>query len=192
MTSLVARNSFRKRKTAISGVHGAVATNCRDVARNLLRRDKRRGHRLETVVLAGSRGRARPQKPETNGNFQLRQGDMHPCPPLTTPLMATHAPSEQRHSVRRIGALNTNSIYPFRKTAFAYIIPNVSNSLLLEIKSYNSYQTFKPRLKTIYFNYCPKPYLNQCSICQKNSWGRRWRALKVRGSSHKALITIAI
>ena len=25
-------------------------------------------------------------KPEKNANFQLRRGDMHPCPPLATPL----------------------------------------------------------------------------------------------------------
>ena len=31
---------------------------------------------------------AKPQKPETNANFQLRRGDVHPCP-LATPLAET-------------------------------------------------------------------------------------------------------
>jgi len=29
---------------------------------------------------------AKPLKPETNANFKLRRGDMHPCPALAMPL----------------------------------------------------------------------------------------------------------
>ena len=48
----------------------------RSVARNLLLGDKRG---VRDPVGFGA-------KPETNANFQLRRGDMHPCPPLATPL----------------------------------------------------------------------------------------------------------
>jgi len=35
-----------------------------------------------------------PQKPEINANFQLRRGDMHPCPLLATPLVRNMDSSE--------------------------------------------------------------------------------------------------
>jgi len=57
----------------------------RGVARNFLCGTKEGvchpvGSRVRAPVGVGVGGGAKSQKPETNFNFQLRRGDMHPCP----------------------------------------------------------------------------------------------------------------
>jgi len=81
-------------QTALSYVCSIVSHTSRGVARNFLQGGDKRGGLGDGSPPAGSRGRApvgvwgqSPQKPETNANFQLRRGNMHPCPPLATPLL---------------------------------------------------------------------------------------------------------
>jgi len=75
------------------GHQGMVCTNrCPDQGRSheFATGGKREGLGVPQEVQGqspgdGGLGRS-PQKPETNGNFQLGRGDMHPCLPSATPL----------------------------------------------------------------------------------------------------------
>ena len=52
---------------------------------------------------------AKPQKPETNTNFQLRRGDVHDAPMSSCPFATAYLPS----FVFSFGAKLANSAFPF-------------------------------------------------------------------------------